>query len=200
MLGRMKPLQQTECTLDWMTIIVRRTGTSHRLAILIKYYTLFHGHCSCSRSCWWGIRTVLFCAESSLTRDILRNRIQLNRKILWCKCWYTSWRGEISTNLFQRIDDNPHIWGRFVILILIDREHNEEIEVAIRLFPLDLLLSIFREVAEEIGMFSILSTSCWPLQKRIVVLFELEWYECVRLISSRLTSSVNLASRDLFDL
>jgi len=62
--------------------------------------------------------------------------------------------------LFARIDDNPHIWGRFVIWILIDREHNEEIEVGIRLFPLDLLLIIVREVAEEMGIFSILSTSC----------------------------------------
>ena len=72
----------------------------------------------------------------------------------------TCGRGESSTNLFARIDDNPHIWGRFVIWILVDREHNEEIKVGIRLFLLDLLLISVREVAEEMGMLSILSTSC----------------------------------------
>jgi hypothetical protein len=66
-------------------LMKRRTGTSHRLVILIKHYPPYQGHCSCSRSCWWGIRAVLLCPESSLTKDMLRNRIQLNRNILWCK-------------------------------------------------------------------------------------------------------------------
>jgi len=61
--------------------------------------------------------------------------------------------------LFERIDDNPHIWGRFVILVVIDREHDEEIELAIRSFPLNHLLNVVREIAKDIGMFSVLSIS-----------------------------------------